>query len=144
MTFDKKETFILSSQFDTSVMILIGINTVFMSIEHYDASSDFMTVLKIAEWVFNACYTFEFLIKVWFMKGFSHYVRIVSNQFDLLIVISAWINFFFEATGLNLTFVRVFRLLRALRVTRLLRKFDSVKKIIDATFNSLKPVINIM
>ena len=144
MTFDKKESFILSPLFDTSIMMLIGINTVFMSIEHHNMSDDFLAMLFIAEWIFNVCYTFEFLIKVWFMKGFGHYLRIASNQFDVLIVISAWVNLFFEATGLNLTFVRVFRLLRALRVTRLLRKFDSVKKIIDATFNSLKPVLNIM
>ena len=144
LTVDKQETYILSAQFDNTIMSLIAINTLFMSSEHYGSSETFNYVLKVAEWIFNAGYTLEFLVKVVAMKGFGNYIRIQTNQFDLLIVASAWVNFFFEATGLNLTFVRVFRLLRALRVTRLLRKFESVRKIVDATFNSLQPVINIM
>ena len=144
LTIDKSESFVLSPQLDVFIVVMICINTVFLSIDHYGSSDTFDSMLTVAEWIFNVFFTLESVLKVYCMKGFISYIRIGQNQFDFLIVASSWINVFVEATGLNLTFVRVFRLMRALRVTRVFRKIESVKKIIDAAFNSLQPIINIM
>ena len=127
----------LSAFFDTFIVIVIIVNTVFLAMDHYGRSDGFHLMLVVAEWIFNVVFTVEMLIKCYCFKGFGNYIRFPSNKFDFTIVASSWINVMVEATGLNLTFVRVFRLLRALRVTRVLRKIDSVKKIIDAAFNSI-------
>ena len=143
-TVDACEAFILTSEFDLFIMAVICVNTLFMSVEHYDSSDSFNNVLVMAEWMFNGIFSCEMFVKIYAYKGIGAYLHAGTNQFDCFIVFSSWINGFVEATGLNFTFIRVFRIIRAFRVTRVVRKLESVKVLIDAAFNSMQPIVNIM
>ena len=144
ITIDEPETFILSAEFDNTVIGIICLNSITLSIDHYSASDNFMTMLTVAEWIFNIVFTFEMLAKFYCLKGFGNYWRFGSNQFDFMIVVSSWLNVLTETIGLDLAFIKVLRIFRALRVTRVLRKIKSVREIIDAAFNSMQPILNIM
>ena len=144
ITIDSPEAFVLSSLFDNTVIAVICINSVFLSADHYGKSEFFTSFLEIFEWIFNVAFTIEMFIKFYCLKGFGNYWRFGSNKFDFMIVCSSWLNILTESIGLDLAFMKVLRIFRALRVTRVLRKIPSVRTIIDAAFNSMQPIINIL
>ena len=144
MAIDNRERLFFNVPIDMFIVLVIILNTIFMSIDYYDAPDSFRVVLEMAEHVFNAIFTMEMFFKIYALKGFGSYWAMHSNKFDFLIVLSSWTNTFIEATGLNFTFMRVLRIVRAFRVTRVVRKIDSVKVIVDAAFNSMQPIVNIM
>jgi len=144
ITVDQPEKFVLSPLFDNTVITIICINAIFLSIDHYGKSEFFTLFLEIFEWIFNVAFTIEMFIKFYCLKGFGNYWRFGSNKFDFVIVASSWLNILTESIGLDLAFMKVLRIFRALRVTRVLRKINSVKIIIDAAFDSMQPIVNIM
>ena len=144
LTIDKSEAFTMSILFDNAVIAAICFNAVFLSIDHYGASDELGLVLDAAEWFFNVLFTIEFGICVYCMKGFCNYWRFGANRFDCTIVCSAWINVLMTLVNVQLAFLRVLRIFRALRLVRILRKIESVKLIIDAAFESVQPIVNIM
>ena len=144
MAIDNRERLFFNVPIDLFIVLVIILNTIFMSVDYYDAPDSFRDVLEMAEHVFNAIFTIEMFFKIYALKGFGTYWAMHSNKFDFLIVLSSWTNTFIEATGLNFTFMRVLRIVRAFRVTRVVRKIDSVKVIVDAAFNSMQPIVNIM
>ena len=144
ITLDSSENLCLSSTFEAAILWIICLNTVTMSMEHYDASDGVLLTLVIFEWMFNIVFTVEMGIKIYCMKSFLNYWRFPSNKFDFVIVVSSWMSVLFESIGLDLAFIKVLRIFRVLRVTRVLRKSSSVREIIDAAFNSIKPIANIM
>ena len=170
LTINKKESFILSSRFENTNIGIICISSFVMTIDHYDPSEGFVTMMDVTELLFNMLYTIEFALKIYCMsnvdhsfhdkpelnrsccwklmyyskRGWSNYWRLLPNRFDFSICCAAWLNLLTESIGLDLAFIKILRIFRALRVTRVLRKVSSVKKIIDATANATQPVMNIL
>ena len=169
LTINKKEAFIVSRGFDNTVIAIICANIIFLAMDHYNASEGFKAMMRVAELVFNILYTIEIFVKVYcmsnagqgfddvpdsmtwcwrlgyyFHKGWSNYWRFPSNKFDFVICFISWFSIFTDSIGIDLSFVKAFRVVRVLRVIRLVRKLDSVRKILDATSGAFRPCGNIM
>jgi len=149
VTLDKMEDLVTSSEFDNFIMASIAFNTVFLAMEHYNASDAMITVQEAAGWVFNIIFISEMVIKIVCLKGFSNYITPLANRFDFVIVMSSITQIVVDIVmsaeeGDQLGILKLFRLFRALRVARLLRKFKSVRLILDAALGSMQPIINIM
>lgn len=145
---DSLENFISAKAFDNFIMGTIGLNTVFLAMEHYEAGEGYNIAQEIAEWVFNIIFFFEMISKIICLKGFSNYIAPHSNKFDFVIVMSSVIQtiitFALGPGGADqLSILKLFRLFRALRVARMLRKFNSVRLILDALMGALQPIVNI-
>jgi len=148
---DKNEYFIMTPLFDTTIIVSILLNTLFLMFEHYDKSvkekpymSDAWDATLIAAgWIFNIIFILEMLIKFYCMKGFPNYWRVGPNRFDFIIVMSSIINIFLDMFEIDIAILKVLRVFRALRVVRVLRRIPSVQLIIDAALCSITSILNI-
>ena len=148
---DQKEVFVKTAEFDTTIIVCILLNTVFLMFEHYNkkyTSKPFMSdpwelTLIISGWIFNIIFIVEMLIKFYCMKGFCNYWREAANRFDFVIVMSSIVNIFLDAFDVDMPVLKVLRVFRALRVVRVLRRVDSVRAIVDSALCSMTSIINI-
>ena len=103
----------------------------------------------VLEQVFNIIFFVEMLLKIFCLKGFLNYITPYANRFDFMIVLSSVVQIIVNAAlsteeANKLSVLKLFRLFRAFRVARLLRRFESVKMIVDSALGSMQPIFNIM
>ena len=120
-------------------------HTMFLGMEHYEASDFFLEMQSVAERIFNTVFEVEMVMKIIGLKGFANYIRPSANKFDFMIVMSSIAQDIFDLIlsggGDQLAILKIFRLFRALRVVRMLRRFESVRLILDAALGSLQVTI---
>lgn len=124
--------------FDPAIMAAIILNTVFMMVEHYqqtDAVTDFLYVSNL---VFLVVFALEAVLKIGGF-GWLLYWRDDWNKFDFIVVLLSLAGLGFDA-GVGASVVRVFRVLR---IFRLIKRAETLKKLIQTLIYSLPSLFNI-
>eukprot|EP00397_Hematodinium_sp_SG-2012_P000464 GEMP01000464.1.p1 GENE.GEMP01000464.1~~GEMP01000464.1.p1 ORF type:complete len:1850 (+),score=300.04 GEMP01000464.1:241-5790(+) len=114
-----------SAWFDSSIMVLIVLNTAILAMQDYRGGSEAWEykLLNKAESVFMVAFILEMIIKIiaigFFMHPFS-YLRDAWNWLDFIVVLSGVMSFgmkeLVEESGeSSVSFLRTFRVLRPLR-----------------------------
>jgi len=76
-----------------------------------------------------------------FIMDSNSYLRDTWSQLDFFIVVSALIDV--AVTGVNLSFVKILRLLRTLRPLRFISHSSNIKLIFTALIESLSGIANV-
>jgi len=140
--------FVQNPYFEQFILHLIGINSLFMALEEPVLTESYAkATLKLFGDVVSALFIAECVLKVFvmgFVVGKKTYLRDSFNVLDFVIVvisIAAWI---LEAReGFDVSFVRAFRALRALRPLKLVSKNEGMKLVVNSILNSIPSLINV-
>lgn len=113
-------------------------------------SPDFISQMKIANYIFNFVFTVECMLKILGM-GFREYIRVAFNKLDFFIVVTSTLDMIGEALadpgeasgGGVFKLFRVFRLFRVLRVARILYRNENLKRVLVTVFGSGESLVNL-
>ena len=140
-----------SEHFDYIIILVVLINSVFMALDGNLFKPETVNNLNISNYVFNAIFFFEYLVKfiglsplVYYSDGFTYLDTIIiafavldmatpSNNDDEQVGAK-------KSVSSQLSFLRVFRIFRVIRLTKILRKLKSMKLIIVSMKKALSSV----
>lgn len=76
---------VTDKMFDMIIMLFIGLNMLTMTLDHYQMSDTFSSVLDYLNMIFIVIFTTECLMKIFALR--YHYFKEPWNLFDLTVVI---------------------------------------------------------
>ena len=142
--------------FEYSIIVLIVLSSVNLAIDmpqfeieciyqHKKDKCDLRDALSLIDKVFVVCFTIEMSLKVIALGAAFHkgaYIRNNWNVLDFLVVVIGFIDW----SGLtkNLTFLRPLRTFRALRPIRMASRNEGMKIVVNALFQSIPGIGNVM
>lgn len=133
--------------FETVVLTVIVLSSLTLVIETYKTDywpDTAVTIFNSTDYIFNALFIIEATIKI-IHRGFvvcdKSYLRDSWSQLDFFIVCASIIDMTF--TGVELTFIKVLRLLRTLRPLRFISHNRNMKIVVNALLNSVVAIMNV-
>lgn len=128
--------------FDRLIFLCIVLNTVCLALTWYGEPDGLKETLNKINLVFNIIYTVEATIKLlglgetFFSDGW--------NNFDLVIVVSAWLGFLAQAVGINIgAFTTVIRSFRISRVFKIIKKYKSLRILFNTFIGAIPQLTNV-
>ncbi|EDV27941.1 uncharacterized protein TRIADDRAFT_53006 [Trichoplax adhaerens] len=120
---------VTSTPFEFIIMVLIIVNTIVLMMEYNGQSKDYKDMLQIINITVTILFTVEMLLKV---IAFSprNFIKEWWNIFDLIVVIGSWTDIIITYASINGTStvsISFFRLFRAGRLIKLLRKGYTIR-----------------
>lgn len=134
-----------SRKFELLVFVLIILNMVAMTVEHYQQPEDITVVLETLNIIFTAIFVAEAVIKILGLR--QYYFTYPWNIFDCCVLITSVVGIVFEEALQKLvispTLLRVIRLVRIGRILRLIKAAKGIRKLLFALVISLPALFNI-
>eukprot|EP00736_Rhodelphis_marinus_P000156 Rmarinus@m.17433 len=132
--------------FEPVILFLIALNSVALCFDDSGVVEDSTKykVLYCLDIFFTSCFTIEFLMKVivvGFVVGDNSYLRDSWNVIDFVIVTSSLLNLVISA---DLSFMKAFRSVRALRPLRAVSRVPELKVVVNALFATFPPMMNVV
>ncbi|XP_053332812.1 voltage-dependent T-type calcium channel subunit alpha-1H [Clarias gariepinus] len=133
---------------DLFITIIIGINVLTMSMEHYNQPKYLEESLKYCNYVFTLVFVIESMLKL-VAFGFRRFFKDRWNQLDLAIVLLSVMGITLEEIDLNAslpinpTIIRIMRVLRIARVLKLLKMATGMRALLDTVVQALPQVGNL-
>lgn len=123
------------------VTVVILLNTIFLSLDHYPMTKEFGDMLNSANFFFTVFFFFEMIIKI-FAFGPLIYIKDKMNLFDLFIVWSSILDLILQFTLSNngisqISSLAALRAFRLFRMFKILRAWSDLKILIQALIESL-------
>ena len=115
--------------------VLIIVNALLMSIEHYGMNKAMVDTLEALNVVFVACFAFETTMKLFVMR-WKVYFADRFNVLDLLIVIISIVEILFLSSA-SFSIFRIFRLVRVIRIIKIARRWRILRHIVKTVGSSL-------
>mmetsp|Transcript_12151 Transcript_12151/g.42104 ORF Transcript_12151/g.42104 Transcript_12151/m.42104 type:complete len:1551 (-) Transcript_12151:19-4671(-) len=131
--------FVKSDGFGNVVLVVIILNTVCLAMEHDNMSSGFTDFLAYSNYVFTVFFSIEMVLKLAGL-GIVEYVMNPWDLFDGVIVIVSIVEVLAGGAVKGVSVLRCFRLLRVMKV---LRNAESIKRVVTVLMNSLAGVASI-
>lgn len=136
--------------FETFIFHFIALNSLLLIVDEPVLSNTYTinTILRLSQ-VLSAIFILEALSKI-FVMGFcwgKHtYLRDSFNLLDFTIVIISIIDFAFDYVNSNIdiSYLRAFRALRALRPLKLVSKNEGMRLIVNSLLNSISGIGNVV
>ncbi|KAL3318747.1 hypothetical protein Ciccas_002588, partial [Cichlidogyrus casuarinus] len=135
---------IKSHAFYWLVIILVLMNTMVLTSEHYGQPDWLETFQDAANIVFVALFTMEMLIKMYTL-GLRCYFDFMFNRFDFFVVICSIFELVLTKTGLLPPLgVSVLRCARLLRVFKVTSAWDSLRNLVGSLLASMKSIVSLL
>ncbi|XP_054859253.1 voltage-dependent L-type calcium channel subunit alpha-1F [Eublepharis macularius] len=129
-----------STGFEYIMFVLILLNTIALSVQHYEQSTPFNYVMDLLNMVFTGLFTVEMVLKIIAFKP-KHYFCDAWNTFDALIVVGSVVDIAVtevnngghvgesseDSSRISITF---FRLFRVMRLVKLLSKGEGIRTLL--------------
>uniref|UniRef100_A0A8C2E0H3 Voltage-dependent T-type calcium channel subunit alpha n=1 Tax=Cyprinus carpio TaxID=7962 RepID=A0A8C2E0H3_CYPCA len=137
-----------SHYLDLFITIVIGLNVITMSMEHYQQSKVLDEALKICNYIFTIIFVLESVFKL-VAFGFRRFFKDRWNQLDLAIVLLSIMGITLEeievnaSLPINPTIIRIMRVLRIARVLKLLKMAVGMRALLDTVIQALPQVGNL-
>ncbi|XP_061912234.1 voltage-dependent T-type calcium channel subunit alpha-1G isoform X1 [Entelurus aequoreus] len=137
-----------SHYLDLFITIIIGLNVVTMSMEHYQQPKELDEALKICNYIFTLIFVLESVFKL-VAFGFRRFFKDKWNQLDLAIVLLSIMGITLEeievnaSLPINPTIIRIMRVLRIARVLKLLKMAVGMRALLDTVMQALPQVGNL-
>ncbi|XP_051558225.1 voltage-dependent T-type calcium channel subunit alpha-1H [Myxocyprinus asiaticus] len=141
-------TLCTSHYLDLFITIIIAINVLTMSMEHYRQPKNLDEVLKYCNYFFTLVFVIEAVLKL-VAFGFRGFFKERWNQLDLAIVLLSIMGITLEEIDLNAslpinpTIIRIMRVLRIARVLKLLKMAKGMRSLLDTVVQALPQVGNL-
>uniref|UniRef100_A0A8C1W9V4 Voltage-dependent T-type calcium channel subunit alpha n=1 Tax=Cyprinus carpio TaxID=7962 RepID=A0A8C1W9V4_CYPCA len=137
-----------SHYLDLFITIIIAINVLTMSMEHYRQPKYLDEGLKYCNYFFTLVFVIEAVLKL-VAFGFRRFFKERWNQLDLAIVLLSIMGITLEEIDLNAslpinpTIIRIMRVLRIARVLKLLKMATGMRSLLDTVVQALPQVGNL-
>lgn len=137
-----------SHYLDLFITIVIGLNVITMSMEHYQQPEELDEALKICNYIFTLIFVLESVCKL-VAFGFRRFFKDKWNQLDLAIVLLSIMGITLEeievnaSLPINPTIIRIMRVLRIARVLKLLKMAVGMRALLDTVMQALPQVGNL-
>ncbi|XP_040923279.1 voltage-dependent T-type calcium channel subunit alpha-1G [Toxotes jaculatrix] len=137
-----------SHYLDLFITIVIGLNVITMSTEHFDQPKELSKALKICNYIFTLIFVLESIFKL-VAFGFRRFFKDKWNQLDLAIVLLSIMGITLEeiddssSLPINPTIIRIMRVLRIARVLKLLKMAVGMRALLDTVMQALPQVGNL-
>ncbi|XP_053367832.1 voltage-dependent T-type calcium channel subunit alpha-1G isoform X4 [Clarias gariepinus] len=137
-----------SHYLDLFITIVIGLNVITMSMEHYQQPKILDEALKICNYIFTVIFVLECVFKL-VAFGFRRFFKDRWNQLDLAIVLLSIMGITLEeievnaSLPINPTIIRIMRVLRIARVLKLLKMAVGMRALLDTVIQALPQVGNL-
>uniref|UniRef100_A0A3Q3ILA2 Voltage-dependent T-type calcium channel subunit alpha n=1 Tax=Monopterus albus TaxID=43700 RepID=A0A3Q3ILA2_MONAL len=137
-----------SHYLDLFITIVIGLNVITMSMEHYQQPKELDEALKICNYIFTLIFVLESIFKL-VAFGFRRFFKDKWNQLDLAIVLLSIMGITLEeievnaSLPINPTIIRIMRVLRIARVLKLLKMAVGMRALLDTVMQALPQVGNL-
>ncbi|XP_061119919.1 voltage-dependent T-type calcium channel subunit alpha-1G isoform X3 [Syngnathus typhle] len=137
-----------SHYLDLFITIVIGLNVITMSMEHYHQPKELDEALKICNYIFTVIFVLESVFKL-VAFGFRRFFKDKWNQLDLAIVLLSIMGITLEeievnaSLPINPTIIRIMRVLRIARVLKLLKMAVGMRALLDTVMQALPQVGNL-
>ncbi|XP_021331616.1 voltage-dependent T-type calcium channel subunit alpha-1H [Danio rerio] len=141
-------TLCTSHYLDLFITIIIAINVLTMSMEHYRQPKYLDEGLKYCNYFFTLVFVIEAALKL-VAFGFRRFFKERWNQLDLAIVLLSIMGITLEEIDLNAslpinpTIIRIMRVLRIARVLKLLKMATGMRALLDTVVQALPQVGNL-
>lgn len=125
--------------------VLIILNTITLSIDHYGISDSLNSTLFIINSIFTYIFLLEMILRL-IGLGFTEYFRDKMNFIDSIVVIINIVEFFvISGTSLSaFRVIRVFRIIRVIKIARIFRYLSSITVILRTLSNSLSRFVYLL
>nr|XP_021336023.1 voltage-dependent T-type calcium channel subunit alpha-1G isoform X8 [Danio rerio] len=137
-----------SQYLDLFITIVIALNVITMSMEHYHQPKVLSDSLKICNYIFTVIFVLESIFKL-VAFGFRRFFKDRWNQLDLAIVLLSIMGITLEeievnaSLPINPTIIRIMRVLRITRVLKLLKMAVGMRALLDTVMQALPQVGNL-
>uniref|UniRef100_A0AAQ4R6U2 Voltage-dependent T-type calcium channel subunit alpha n=1 Tax=Gasterosteus aculeatus aculeatus TaxID=481459 RepID=A0AAQ4R6U2_GASAC len=136
-----------SQYLDLFITIIIGLNVITMSMEHYQQPKELKKALTICNYIFTIIFVLESVFKL-VAFGLRRFFKDKWNQLDLAIVLLSIMGIILEeidgnALPINPTIIRIMRVLRIARVLKLLKMAVGMRALLDTVMQALPQVGNL-
>ncbi|XP_045075163.1 voltage-dependent T-type calcium channel subunit alpha-1H-like [Coregonus clupeaformis] len=141
-------TLCTSHYLDLFITVIIAINVLTMSMEHYNQPQYLEEALKYCNYVFTCVFIIETLLKL-VAFGLNRFFKDRWNQLDLAIVLLSIMGITLEELKMNAslpinpTIIRIMRVLRIARVLKLLKMATGMRALLDTVMQALPQVGNL-
>ncbi|XP_063796893.1 voltage-dependent L-type calcium channel subunit alpha-1D isoform X15 [Pseudophryne corroboree] len=126
------------------VIILVFLNTLTISSEHYDQPNWLTQIQDIANKVLLACFTCEMLVKMYSL-GLQAYFVSLFNRFDCFVVCGGITEtILVELEIMSPLGISVFRCVRLLRIFKVTRHWASLSNLVASLLNSMKSIASLL
>nr|DBA18678.1 TPA: hypothetical protein GDO54_016898 [Pyxicephalus adspersus] len=126
------------------VIILVFLNTVTISSEHYNQPNWLTQIQDIANKVLLACFTCEMLVKMYSL-GLQAYFVSLFNRFDCFVVCGGITEtILVELEIMSPLGISVFRCVRLLRIFKVTRHWASLSNLVASLLNSMKSIASLL
>ena len=138
--------------YDTTVLVLIAISTLLLTLDNpnMDPFGGMTKFLEICDYILTTLFTLECTINIILLgfvcNGSPSYARDPWNIMDLIIVFFSLFTIILASTGgaVDLSILKVFRMLRVLRPLRFLKRNLGLKIQVISLMNSIPGVANLL
>ncbi|XP_048873749.1 voltage-dependent L-type calcium channel subunit alpha-1D-like isoform X2 [Brienomyrus brachyistius] len=126
------------------VIILVFLNTLTISSEHYNQSDWLTEVQDVANKVLLAMFTCEMLVKMYSL-GLQAYFVSLFNRFDCFVVCGGITEtILVEMAIMSPLGISVFRCVRLLRIFKVTRHWASLSNLVASLLNSMKSIASLL
>lgn len=148
----KLKIFLENPYFEGFIYHMIAFNSLLLALDEPDLENkdpfSNLTIKNMLNTV-SIIFVLEFVIKIivyGFFIGPKTYMKDNFNKLDFIIVFFGIVNWILEAvtTSTDLSFVKGFRALRALRPLRVVSKNEGIKTVVNSLLKSLPSLMNVM
>uniref|UniRef100_A0A5S6R1F3 Voltage-dependent L-type calcium channel subunit alpha n=1 Tax=Trichuris muris TaxID=70415 RepID=A0A5S6R1F3_TRIMR len=133
-----------SQAFYWLVIVLVFLNTMVLTSEHYGQPEWLDRFQDIANLFFVILFTLEMFLKMYSL-GFVNYFVALFNRFDCFVVVSSIVEFALTSAGLMKPLgVSVLRSARLLRIFKVTRYWNSLRNLVASLLNSLRSIASLL
>uniref|UniRef100_A0A8C7V155 Voltage-dependent L-type calcium channel subunit alpha n=1 Tax=Oncorhynchus mykiss TaxID=8022 RepID=A0A8C7V155_ONCMY len=126
------------------VIILVFLNTLTISSEHYNQPDWLTEVQDVANKVLLALFTCEMLVKMYSL-GLQAYFVSLFNRFDCFVVCGGIVEtILVELAVMSPLGISVFRCVRLLRIFKVTRHWASLSNLVASLLNSMKSIASLL
>ncbi|KAG7273279.1 hypothetical protein CRUP_009707 [Coryphaenoides rupestris] len=126
------------------VIVLVFLNTLTISSEHYNQPDWLTEVQDVANKVLLAMFTLEMLVKVYSL-GLQAYLVSLFNRFDCFVVCGGIVEtILVELAVMSPLGISVFRCVRLLRIFKVTRHWASLSNLVASLLNSMKSIASLL
>jgi len=127
-----------SQAFDTLIVVLVLVNTLFMAMAYWNMTDALTAVLSNVNYFFVGAFAAEMVVKL-IAFGFRQYLMDTWNVFDAIIVMGSLVTMFYDAGAI----AQVGRVFRIARLLKIVKRAKGLKTLFNTMLTSLPSMANI-
>lgn len=135
---EKIGNFVESRPFNVFIIVMIIINTIFLSLVYYQMPDQLQKALNIGNLIFTVIFACEMVLKLVGL-GIKNYIKDTFNDFDAIVVIIGLLEFL----NVKSKAVTVFRAFRLLRIFKIVKSWKTLKRLLQVVLKSFSALGNL-